>query len=204
MKKIILMTAVFFSQLVLSQSKFETISLSNWGTIRMPESLEVQSGIYKKVLDESKKHFSVNAERVVLQQKGVNNGNNLNTYARVIIRKETGFQKLPDLDREIISTQDLNDLNDMYKSEIMEVANNPRFPAKIIKWNKLQIKTLNGKKCIHYSYVRQMGTNPQTHSEFYIFWRGNQQYSFNIEYRVNESNKWKSDLESSIQTIKIF
>ncbi len=118
MNKIIVMTIMLFVQVSFGQGS-ETISLSNWGTIKMPESLEVQSGIYKKILDESKKHFSVNAERVVLQQKGVNNGNNLSTYARVIIRKETGFQNLPDLDREIISTQDLNDLNDMYKSEIM-------------------------------------------------------------------------------------
>ncbi|MFN3137875.1 MAG: hypothetical protein ACE37L_09330 [Allomuricauda sp.] len=202
-KSIILTLTMLLFQLGFSQENWDKIDLGNWGEIKMPSSLEVQSGNYKKIIDYQKRHFSVNAERIVFQQKGVNNGKNLDTYGRIIIRTDFASEEFPDLNTTEITSQDIADLNQMYKSQIYEVVNNPTYPAKIIKWNGVKIVTLNGNKSINYSYVRQMNGKPQTYSEFYIFWKGNRQHTLNIEYRIIDSDKWKSDLEKATKTFKL-
>lgn len=204
MKKTIILTlTMLLFQLGFSQENWDKIDLGNWGEIKMPSSLEVQSGNYKKIIDYQKRHFSVDAERIVFQQKGVNDGKNLDTYARIIIRTDFASEEFPDLNTTEITSQDIADLNQMYKSQVYEVANNPTYPAKIIKWNGVKIVTLNGNKSINYSYVRQMNGKPQTYSEFYIFWKGNRQHTLNIEYRIIDSDKWKSDLEKATKTFKL-
>src|SRR5690625_766265 len=134
----IFLTFLMF-QFGLAQTNWDKIDLGNWGEIKMPNTMEVQSGNYKKILDYSKRHFSINAERIVFQQKGVNDGKNLETYARIIIRTDFTNENLPDLNTTNLTSQDIADLNQMYKSEVYEVANNPTYPAKIIKWNGVKI-----------------------------------------------------------------
>lgn len=183
-------------------SGLEKINLSNWGYIFLPKSMEIQSGIYKQTLDNAKKEFSINAERVVFQQKGLNDGENKETYARVIIRTDTNTETFPNLNTEKITASDLADLDKSYKQQIYETANNPTFPAKIISWNAVKISTINGQKCINYSYTRKMGNNPETYSEFFIFWKGKKQHSINIEYRINETSKWKAELINCVNSLK--
>lgn len=187
---------------IAQNSSLEKINLGNWGFINLPKNMEVQSGIYKQTLDKAKKEFSVNAERVVFQQKGLNEGNNKQTYARVIIRTDTAEGNFPNLNTEKVTSQDLKDLNQSYKSQVYEVANNPTYPAKIISWNNLKIATINGQKCLNYSYTRKMGNNPETYSEFFIFWKGKKQHTLNIEYRIGETAKWKTELVNCVNSFK--
>lgn len=197
-----LLLCLIFQSAIAQSSSLEKINLGNWGIINLPKSMEVQSGIYKKIVDEAKKEFSVNAERVVFQQKGLNQGNNKQTYARVIIRTDTAQENFPNLSTEKVTPKDLTDLNQSYKSQTYEVANNPTYPAKIISWNNLKIVTINGQKCLNYSYTRKMGNNPETYSEFFIFWKGKKQHTLNIEYRINETAKWKTELVNCVNSFK--
>ena len=188
--------------MIAQNSSLEKINLGNWGFINLPKNMEIQAGIYKQTLDKAKKEFSVNAERVVFQQKGLNEGNNKQTYARVIIRTDTAEENFPNLNTEKVTMQDLKDLNQSYKSQVYEVANNPTYPAKIISWNNLKIATINGQKCLNYSYTRKMGSNPETYSEFFIFWKGKKQHTLNIEYRISETAKWKTELVNCVNSFK--
>ena len=202
-KQFIFLTLILFLQNLFAQtSSLEKINLSNWGYIYLPNNMEVQSGIYKQTLDNAKKEFSVNAERVVFQQKGLNNGENTGTYARVIIRTDSITETFPNLNTEKITASDLADLNQTYKEQTYEIANNPTYPAKIISWNSVKISTINGQKCINYSYTRKMGNNPETYSEFFIFWKGKKQHTINIEYRLNEISKWKIELVNCANSLK--
>ena len=203
-KGIISITLIlFFQNLSAQTSSLEKINLGNWGYIYLPKAMEVQSGIYKQILDNSKKEFSINAERVVFQQKGLNIGKNKETYARVIIRTDTSTETFPNLNTEKITVTDLSDLNKSFKEQIYEVANNPTFPAKIISWNAVKISTINGQKCINYSYTRKMGSNPETYSEFFVLWKGKKQHSINIEYRISETTKWKMELVNCVNSLRI-
>ena len=199
---IYLLIILLSSQSISAQSNWEKIKINNWGIIAIPNSMEVQSGLYKKIADKAKQEFSVNAERVVFQQKGVNKGENLNTYARVIMRTDYGTETLPNLNKEILNANDISDLNSVYKAQLNELSTNSKYPAKIIKWNSVKIITIAGQKCINYSYIRQMGNNPQTYSEFYIFWKGKNQYTINTEYWIRDSEKWKTDISKSINSFK--
>ena len=183
--------------------KWDKIDLGTWGKIELPNSMEIQSGIYKKVMDYSKRHFSLNSDRVVFQQKGVNNGKNLDTYARVIIRTDYSANDLPDFNTMEITASDLDYLNNMYKTELTNAKNESQFPFKIIKWNNAKIVTLNGNKCINYSYIRQLNGKPQTYTEFFTFWKGNKQHTLNVEYRLNDKDKWKSDIDKCVKTFVI-
>ena len=95
----------------------------------------------------------------------------------------------------------MSDLNKSFKEQAYEIANNPTFPAKIFSWNAVKISTINGQKCINYSYTRKMGSNPETYSEFFIFWKGKKQHSINIEYRINETTKWKMELVNCVNSL---
>lgn len=202
-KIIICLTLILLLQNLNAQtSSLEKINLSNWGYIYLPKTMEVQSGIYKQTLDNAKKEFSVNAERVVFQQNGLNNGNNKETYARVIIRTDSNTEIFPNLNTEKITATDLADLNQSFKEQTYEASNNPTYPAKIISWNSVKLSTINGQKCINYSYTRKMGSNPETYSEFFIFWKGKKQHSINIEYRINETSKWKTELINCVNSLK--
>ena len=203
LKQFICLTLILLLQNIYAQtSTLEKINLSNWGYIYLPKTMEVQSGIYKQILDNAKKEFSVNAERVVFQQKGLNDGGNKETYARVIIRTDINTETFPNLNTEKVTSSDLADLNQTYKEQTYEAANNPSYPAKIISWNTLKLSTINGQKCINYSYTRKMGNNPETYSEFFIFWKGMKQHTINIAYRVGEVSKWKTELVNCVNSLK--
>lgn len=204
MKKLTLIILSFLCyQFSIAQNTFEKFDIADWAEIAVPNTLELQSGIYKEIIDAKKHYFSLNAERVVFQQNGVNNGENLKTYARIIIRKDLTNENLPDLNTTSITNQDLSDVNDIYKSEIYALENNTTFPVEITKWNKVKITTLNNNKAFTFSYIRQMGNNPKTYSEVYVFWKGYNQYMLNIEYRLNDSQLWKSDLDKAVSTFKL-
>lgn len=192
---------ILISQIVNAQTGLEKINLSSWAYINLPPSMEIQSGIYKQKMDEAKKEFSVNAERVIFQQKGLNKGENKETYARVIIRTDNNNEVLPNLNTKKNSSIDLQLLNQSLKADVYQLADNSTYPSKIISWTSVKIVTVNGQKCLNYSYIRKMGSNPETYSEFYLFWKGKKQHSFNIEYRIKDSSIWKNELTNCIKSL---
>lgn len=203
MKKITCIILILLIQNAIAQiSNLEKINLNNWAYIYLPNSMEVQSGIYKKTVDNAKKEFSINSERIVFQQKGLNDGNSKETYARVIIRTDTSEMIFPNLNTEKISATDLENLSKSFKEQTYQASNNPTFPAKIISWNPVKLVTISGQKCINYSYSRKMGDNPETYSEFFIIWKGKRQHSINIEYRLQEMSKWKTELLTCVKSLR--
>jgi hypothetical protein len=177
------------------------LDLDSWGEIRISPNMEIQDGIYKKILDNQKNQFSVSGERIVIQQKGLNNGTSTDTYARIIIRTDYSSEYLPNLEELNLTIDDLEFLNNQYKEQIYEASKSTPYPFQIIKWNKPKISLLNGNHCITYSYVRQLNEKPQTFSKFFVFWKGNNQHTINIEYRLKDAWMWKSEIELSISSL---
>lgn len=194
---VVIISTICYSQ----TTSWEVINISNWGVIKLPPSMEVQSGIYKKILDEVKKEFSVNGERIVFQQKGLNSFGNFDTYARVIIKTGQGnpgdFPKL----NELTATPDeLTELNSSYYQNIISLCKSMN--AQLLNWTNLKISSLNGYKCLYFNYTRQIIGKPSTFSEFYIFFNDDKQYSFNLEYRLNDSSTWQPELEKCKSTFR--
>ena len=182
-------------------TNWETINLSNWGVIKLPSSMEVQSGIYKKILDNVKKEFSINADRIVFQQKGLNEFGSFSTYARVIIRTDyVNPGELPKLNHLNFSHTEINDLNTMFKKEIISVCN--KMNAKLLYWTNAKILSLNGVKCIYINYTRKIHGKSSTFSEFYIFYNYDKQHTINFEYWTSDKTKWQPDFETCKKTFK--
>ncbi|MBA7533054.1 hypothetical protein ES705_25289 [subsurface metagenome] len=182
-------------------SNWETINISNWGSIKIPPSMEIQRGVYKKILDEAKKEFSVNADRIVFQQKGLNDFGNYDTYARVIIRTDYAtpgnLPKLNDLD---FTQNEIDELNSMYKQEIISVCK--KMNASLIAWTNIKITILNGYKCLYFNYSRQFIEKPSAFSEFYIFFNYDKQHTLNFEYRIKHKVKWATEFEKCKSSFK--
>ncbi len=199
------LTAIFILTISLSAhsqtSSWEIINISNWGIIQLPPSMEVQSGLYKKIVDEAKKEYMVEGERIIFQQKGLNSFGNFDTYARVIIKTITAspgdFPKLGELDA---LASELNELNAMYKNEIISMCRSMN--AQLIKWTDLKISSLSKYKCLYFNYTRQVNGKPSTFSEFYIFFNYSKQHSLNFEYRVADSANWQQEFEKCKSTFK--
>jgi hypothetical protein len=202
MKFLLFLIAFILAQFTVAQVPLQKITLNSWGTIYLPKNMEIQSGVYKKFVDDAKKDFITKRERIIFQQEGLNNGLNKETYARVIIRTDKSLDYLPNLNTEKISIDDLELLNKEYKSQVYDLVNNPRFTTTIISWKDLKIRSINGHNCLNYSYIRKVGDNNETFSEFYVFWKGKNQYVINIEYRVNETYKWRNSLIDCVLSLK--
>jgi hypothetical protein len=164
--------------------------------------MEIQSGLYKKIVDEAKKEYMVEGDRVIFQQKGLNSFGNFDTYARVILKTITGspgdFPKKGELN---ISSDELSELNSSYKQEILNA--NRQWNAQLLKWTDLKISALNNYKCLYFNYTRQMPDKPSTYSEFYIFFDYDRQHSLNIEYRIADSSIWQPELEKCKSSFRI-
>ena len=204
-EKAIICLLFFVSLQILNAQTYssEKIFLENWGSIYLPSSMEVQAGINKQIVNETKKEFSINAEKIVFQQKGLNDGENKETYARIIIKTVDNTDTFPDLNSSKITEKEINAYDKSYKEQTYEIAKNPKYNAKIGTWNSLKLLSINNKKCLNYSYMRTVGENPETYIEYFIFWRGSIQHSLNIEYRVKDAKIWKEDLENCIKSLQI-
>lgn len=201
MKNILTLLILLFSTSLLCQSNWETINISNWGIIKLPPSMEIQEGTYKKLLDEAKKEFSINSDRIIFQQKGLNDFGSFNTYARVIIRTDYANPgDLPKLNEVDLSQSELNELNSMYKQEIMSAI--IRTNATLQNWTSLKISNLNGINCLYFNYTRQINSQSSTFSEFYIFYNYDKQHTLNIEYRTNDKSKWEPELDKCKSTFR--
>lgn len=202
MKYLLFSISFFLAQFTVAQAPLQKIALNSWGTIYLPKNMEIQSGVYKQFVDDAKRDFITKGERIIFQQEGLNKGLNKETYARVIIRTDKSLDYLPNLNTEKIGIDDLKLINKEYKNQVYELVNNPRFTTKIISWNDVKIISINGYNCLNYSYIRKIGNNNETYSEFYVFWKGKNQYIINIEYRVNEAYKWRDSLNNCVLSLK--
>jgi hypothetical protein len=182
-------------------TSWKIINLSNWGLIKLPPTMEVQSGTYKRILDNSKKEFSINADRIVFQQKGLDKFGSFSTYARVIIRTDHANQgDFPKLNQMNLTQTDLSDLNAMYKDEITSSCN--KMNAKLLNYTNVKTSTLDGVKCVYFNYTRQMLGKSATFSEFYIFYNNDKQHTINFEYWTSDIEKWKTVFENCKKTFK--
>jgi len=181
---------------------WETIYLGDWGTIELPPSMEIQSGIYKAIMDEYKDTYYIPPmKRVVFQQNGLNEGRNLDVYARVFIRTDSSNEKLPEIIPNDFTSEDIEYLSTMFMQEVQAMCSNSPYDYKMLQWGGLQITSLSEEYCLNYSYLRKVGDNSPTHSEFYVFWKGYKQYTLNIEYRVNDAKIWKNDLQRCVNSL---
>lgn len=195
MKQLATVLLCFISIITIAQT---TIKIEGFGSILLPNGMEIQGGAYKEYVDKVKEINGVSASKVILQQKGLNDGSGgFDTYARVMIR--TTFGDFNPITSPITQT-DANEVNDIFESQTKNEAYSNN--AEILTWNKAISTTLNGYKAVKFGYKRKIGNNPIVTVETYLIQNTDRMYSMTFESR-NDSYGWSSIFLKSKNSIKI-
>jgi len=192
---------------------WKRIYIEGVGTIDIPPTMEVQSGLYKEIIDPLRPEimremgFASNSNYdIIIQQKGLNELTEIGyqRYARVMIDTDIGnvgdFDTLT-FDIEEYSVSDIIELNNIVRSSM--VTGMAGTGLKIVNWLPLKFETINGMSCIHISYVRQLNNNPTVFVSLYRFQNVDRMYTLTLSYRQNEEEYWKDDFEILLNSFRI-
>ena len=199
-KKALLVIALLLSNISFSQTTdFEKYKLSNVGFISIPSKMELQSGIYKKRSEKYQKEisekfgFEVSGNRIVFQQKGLNDNvkSGFSTYSRVILETEIGqigdFEKLTN--NYNLTQAELVQINDEIINQVKQSFNGTGL--RIINWYGVSVKKINGRTALKVSYLRQLNDNPYVLVDMYSFQNNDRMHRLTLSYRQSDGNTWK-------------
>ena len=201
MKTIITTIAcMFFTTLTFSQSTdFDNYRILEVGSISIPNNMEIQSGNYKKISEIYQKEISkkfgyeVSDNRVVFQQKGVNDLDKqaLATYVRVILETDIGnFGDYEKLSTKLIATpQEISDISKEFKTQIQQSFAGTGM--KLITWYGVSIVTINGRTALKISYLRQLNDKPFVVVNMYRFQNNDRLHTLTLSYRQSDEATWK-------------
>jgi curved DNA-binding protein CbpA len=192
---------------------WKRIYIEGVGTIDIPSTMEVQSGIYKEIIDPLKPElmksmgFSYNPNyNIIIQQKGLNDleSNGFQRYARVMINTDIG--KMGDFDTLYFningySNADIRELDNLFQSSISSGFTGTGL--KIVNWFPLKLEKINGMSCIHISYTRQLNNNPVVFVSIYKFQNVDKMLTLTLSYRQDESDFWSKDFNILLDSFRI-
>jgi hypothetical protein len=191
---------MFFTTLTFSQSTdFDNYRILEVGSISIPNNMEIQSGNYKKISEIYQKEISkkfgyeVSDNRVVFQQKGVNDLDKqaLATYVRVILETDIGnFGDYEKLSTKLIATpQEISDISKEYKTQMQQSFAGTGM--KLITWYGVSIVTINGRTALKISYLRQLNDKPFVVVNMYRFQNNDRLHTLTLSYRQSDEATWK-------------
>lgn len=211
MKKLFSFFTLFATVSSFAQTPTENYLLNSIGYITIPSTMEIQSGNYKKLAetfqDEYGKKFGyeVSDNRIVFQQKGLNNldKTSFTSYARIILETTIGnfgdFKKLTT--KLTLTPIELVELDTEVKSQIEQSIKGT--DLKLISWYGVQIVNVNGQTAVKISYLRQLKDNPYVTVSMYKFHNNDRMHSLTMSYRQQDADKWKTSFSNILTSFKI-
>ena len=203
---------VLFHTVSYSQSTtIENYKIVNVGTISIPTNMEMQSASYKKgsELFQAEQNKRLGNEifdnRVVFQQKGLNNleKQNFATYARVVL--ETNISNYGDFEKLNVqfsaSASELKELNDQFREQVQDSFAGTGL--RMIRWNGVSVTTVNGKSCIKTSYVRQLENRPFVIVNIYRFQNNDRMHTLTLSYSQDDETTWKPLFSNILNSFRI-
>lgn len=206
MKKLIYIILLIATIAGYSQkTEYINYKVKDMGYISIPNNMEIQSGLYKKIAESI--HLSIGTvtyetlkNRVVFQQKGVNEGEGSGTYARIILK--TYLDNIGDHPKinsnNKLSVKELYDFGESFKNQMSQQS-----VIKVISFYDVENVKLNDKyNGIKISYIRQIKDNPLVYVELYEINNNDKLHEITFSYRDKDRNTWfpiyKKILESLI------
>jgi hypothetical protein len=202
---------ILFTTFSYSQKTVENYLLKNIGYISIPSSIEIQSGNYKKFAEKYQEEYGkkfgyeISDNRIVFQQKGLNNldKSSFTSYARVILETTIGsFGDYEKLTTKLTATaSELADLNSQFKSQIEQSFRGTGL--KLISWYGVSIATVNGRTALKISYLRQLNDNPYVTVSMYQFHNNDRMHQLTLSYRQQDADTWKTSYANILSSFKI-
>jgi hypothetical protein len=185
---------------------WERINLKDIGHFDIPASLYIPADKYPKFINRTTLEVGYDTTDITAISVGKDpkNKNDKPKYARVIFN--TSYSELigvtqNTLNRGNFSEVEFKNFNDQAKKISLESqrANN----LKIFEWRPIQIENINGSNCIHASYQKGPNEKPITQVDTYYFPFGKVTYVFSIQYKIEEQQYWKTNLDQVIYSLEL-
>lgn len=193
-----------------NQKKWYEVTVKNTGTIKLPNTLELQEGTYQKIVHGLNKILGYEVSDLVAQNKGCNDftPDCSKRYARVMLKTdiaEVGYFDNLDFDIDIISKDEMKEIGQAYKNMISNrMSSAPdNQKAELIKWYNPIFEKINNKSCLHLKYTRQLNEAPVVLVNTYIFYNNDRIHSLTLSYRQNQSSYWEKDFEQILNSLSI-
>ena len=195
----------------INKKDYESFLIEDIGSIYIPKNMEVQAGKYKKFCDTLHKKFAqrfdyeISDNRIVFQQKGLNNQDKkgLNSYVRVIIETTIGnsgdYEKLGDT--LSLKFEELAKINSQTQKQFQKSLEGTG--GHIVRWEGVTPVRVNGIKAMKTSYVRQLHSNPYVHVDMYQFQNNDRVHFVTLSYRQKDSIKWKPIYSKIMKSFKL-
>ncbi len=194
-----------------SQPGIENYLIKDVGYISVPTSLEIQSGKYKKFVDEVQKEYGkkfgyeISDNRIIFQQKGLNNlgKDGFSTYARVILETSIGsFGDYENANGKLAITKaELSDLNVQIRTQTEQSFLGTEL--RIIKRYGVDVVVVNGLAALRISYLRQLKDQPYVTVAIYHFHNNDRLHQLTLSYREQDSQTWRPILAGILNSFKI-
>ena len=211
MKKIISLL-LFVSILGNSQtSEFDNYELPGIGYISIPNNMEQQTGVVKKLKEKiskelSKKfNYTTPNEIIVFQQKGLNDldKNAFSTYSRIRITTDIGslgdYKKLDDT--LIFTEEELKKINNSYKEQVKSVLE--KIGGKLIDWKGFSLIKINGFDVMKITYVRKLNNRPDVIVNIHKIQNNDRMYTITFSHRVEDLKIWNHLFDKTINSLQI-
>lgn len=174
--------------------------IKNFGKVIIPGELEVQGSNYREMVDQELKGqgytYELLQNKVVFQQKGLNEGETTDTYIRIIINTYIG--KDGDYPIQETSEEDIA----IAIPEIIKSFENKGI--QIIKHNGMEnVKIGKNYLALKSSYIRKIGNNPNVYVASYAINNGDRMHTITISYRTNISSVWERNSEIILNSIEL-
>jgi hypothetical protein len=200
--------------LAAQDSSWLTMSIPGVCSLKIPPTLEIQSGTYKELGEKLQNLIipeSDTSNRVIAQPKGINQFdlNSLESYSRVILNFHKGkpgdyLSKGTPVD---ITNEELKEIDKLYKNEFIneiKTQNNSSYKISLVEWFPIRIVSIQDYPVILISYIRTANDNSSVLVRMYNIHNDDKFITLDLSYRISESEIWKNDFDRIINTIKIY
>lgn len=184
-------------------SGWKTVNIGEVASLQYPPTMEVQSDKYRSIT----KHPRPASNDIFLQQQGLNDmtPEGRSRYARILFKTHSDNESKVSLyDKLVVTKTELDEFNkEAYNATTQQLS---KLNIKILSWDPIQIKTINGIDCMYYHYTRQMNNNPVVNVYNYTFCNKRYTHVLTISYRESEKAYWTAsgnDIRNVVNTLKI-
>lgn len=174
-----------------------------------PENLlEIQGDKQKFFVDVIKRSFTIEFPpvKLVLQQKGFNEGSNSSEYVRVLVEHLNGVSGdfLPSkLTKSSLTLDEQTLILDAYKSGISE--NLTRINSSVQKWISAELIMLDNVFCIHLCYLRKsVANNSNIYVNYFVFPDDSQELYLTLACNEVNSTKWIPIFERIVKSFHVY
>ena len=184
-------------------SGWNTVNIGEVASLQYPPTMEVQSDKYRSIT----KHPRPAPNDIFIQQQGLNDmtPEGRSRYARILFKTHSDNDlKVSLYDKLVVTKTELDEFNkEAYNATTQQLS---KLNIKILSWDPIQIKTINGIDCMYYHYTRQMNNNPVVNVHNYTFCNNRYTHVLTISYRESEKAYWTApgnDIRNVVNTLKI-